>query len=259
MTPSAVNVANQGPVQIVTFDRPACLNALDAAMRAGLVGVLQEASRDDAVGAIVVTGRGERAFCAGQDLNESAALAPEDGYDWMAGWKAYFEALSVCAKPIIAAVNGVAAGAGLETALLADIRIATPDARFLLAEINIGLPAIVGGCLLTTHLGHSTSVELTLSGREFGAQEAYERGLLRDVVPRDVLLSKALALAEELAAKPPVAMRLTLSNLRRQLRATLAEADRASVLYQAEAVATGDPQRVMADFLAARAARRLNA
>src|SRR5690606_7535635 len=100
-----------------------------------------------------------------QDLNESAALSPDAGAEWMLGWKAYFEALSVCEKPVIAAVNGVTAGAGLETALLSDIRLATPDARFVMAEINIGLPAIVGGCLLTVHLGHSASVELTLSGR----------------------------------------------------------------------------------------------
>lgn len=237
----------------VTLNRPDRLNALDADMRARLCSILSEASGDGRVGAVVLTGAGERAFCAGQDLNESAALSGTAGAGWMHTWRDFFEGVSACRKPLVAAINGVAAGAGLQLALLADIRMAVPDARLLMAEVNVGLPAIVGSCLLTQHLGHSRASELVLTGRPVPASEARRWGLVHDLIAPKDLLSRASEAAQELADKPPVAMRLTLGNLRRALRAELAETEQAAQSYQTEAIATGEPQEAMARFLSARA------
>ena len=245
-----------GAVRVLTLNRPERLNALDTVLRQLLAEALATAQREESVRAIMIAGAGPRAFCAGQDLNESSALAPADAARWMASWKSYFEALSSFNKPLVAAINGVAAGAGFQTALLCDYRLAVPAARFIMAEIDVGLPCIVGGHLLSIHLGQSRATEIVLSGRGIDSSEARQIGLLHEIVEPGDLGSRALAAAERLAAKPPVAMRLNLTRFRGLLRAGLTEAEDASALYQAEAVATGEPQRVMAAFLNKRAPRR---
>ena len=233
----------------MTLSREARLNALNTATRARLCEVMEAASSDDGVAVIVLTGAGERAFCAGQDLNESAALSAEAGEAWMATWSRFFESVSSCTKPIVAAVNGVAAGAGLQLALMADLRIAVPEARLLMAEVNVGLPAIVGAYLLNLHLGQSRMRELVLTGRAMSAEEALTAGVVHRIVPRAGLADAAMGVAQDLADKPPTARRLTLGNLRLALRAGLAEAEAAAESYQTRAIATGEPQAAMAGFL----------
>lgn len=256
MTSESLSLMQEGRVRRLTLNRPDTLNALDADLRQRVARALREASDDPEVGAIVLTGTGGRAFCAGQDLNESADIDPDHGGAWMATWKSYFQALCACEKPIVVALNGLAAGAGLQTALLGDLRIGVEGARLIMAEVDVGLPAITGSFLLTRHLGLSRSTELVLSGRAMAAAEAREIGLLTGIVAPDALAERAQDLAAELAAKPPCAMRLTLSNLRRALAAGMAEAEDAAVAYQSEAVATGEPQKVMAAFLARRRERQ---
>lgn len=242
----------QDGVLTVTLNRPERLNALNAELRTALCDLLSNAADERQARAIVMTGAGDRAFCAGQDLTESAVLAASAGPEWMAGWRRYFEAVSSCPIPIVAAINGVAAGAGLETALMADIRIARPDARLLMAEVNVGLPAIVGGHLLSIHLGRSRAADLVLSGRTVLAEEAHQWGLVHGLADPEQLADRAHAMARSLAEKPPNAMRLTLGNLRNALRQGLAEAEAASERYQSEAIASGDPQQVMERFLTRR-------
>jgi enoyl-CoA hydratase/carnithine racemase len=253
---ATVLASDQGAVRILTLNRPERLNALDTPARRALAAHLAEAQAADTVRALILTGAGERAFCAGQDLHEGAGLQDQDAAAWMASWKGYFAALSRFTKPIVVAVNGVAAGAGFQTALMGDLRLAAPSARFIMAEVDVGLPAITGGHLLQLHLGLSRAVELVLSGRAVAAAEAQRIGLVNEVVPADRLIDRALAVAGSLADKPPVAMRLNLERFRALLRADLEEAEDAAVAYQSEAVATGEPQRAMEAFLAARAVRR---
>ena len=247
-----VLVATDGPVRVLTLNRPERLNALDVGVRREMAAQLKAAQKDPEIRAVVITGAGERAFCAGQDLHESEALKPKDGPIWMASWKAYFIAVSSFTKPLIAALNGVAAGGGFETALLCHLRLAQPATRLVMAEVDIGLPAVVGRFLLQTHLGHSRANEITLTGRTILAEEARDIGLLKEIVPADRLLARAQEVARELAAKPPQAMQLNLERFRTLMRRGLAEAERASVRYQAEAVATGEPQKAMAEFFARR-------
>ena len=240
----------------VTLNRPERLNALDAEMRQTVTEAMDLASREDAVRAVIFTGSGERAFCAGQDLTESAKLGGTGGGAWMDTWRRFFSGVSGCTKPIVAAINGTAAGAGLQLALMADIRLAVPSARLLMAEVNVGLPAIAGSCLLDIHLGQSRMRDLVLTGRAFSAEEAMEWGLIHALCAPADLGERAALLARTLAGKPPVAMRLTLAFLRGRLRQRLAVAEQAAVAYQAEAIATGEPQAAMQRFLAAKAESR---
>jgi enoyl-CoA hydratase/carnithine racemase len=246
---SGLSLARADRVATLTFDRPSALNALDTATRLAVVAALTDFANDPDIAAVVFTGAGERGYCAGQDVKESAALGRGDGLKWMESWKAYFRAVSAFPKPIVHAVNGVAAGAGFETVLMGDIRLAVPKARFIMAEVDIGLPAIVGGHLLRTHLGFSRMTELVLSGRTVDAEEARHIGLVHEIVPPKRLMARAHAVAAEIAAKPPVALALNLREFRRQFRIGLAEAANASAAYQDEAVATGEPQAAMARFL----------
>jgi enoyl-CoA hydratase len=246
---SGLSLARADRVATLTFDRPSALNALDTATRLAVVAALTEFANDPDIAAVIFTGAGERGYCAGQDVRESAALGRADGLKWMESWKAYFQAVSSFPKPIVHAISGVAAGAGFETVLMGDIRLAVPQARFIMAEVDIGLPAIVGGHLLRTHLGFSRMTELVLSGRTVPAEEARHIGLVHEIVRPKRLMARARALAAEIAAKPPVALALNLREFRRQFRSGLAEAANASAAYQDEAIATGEPQAAMARFM----------
>lgn len=247
---SGLVVERDGPIAVLALNRPASLNALDTQARRAVCAALADLAADAAIGAIIFTGTGERAFCAGQDVRESEALGRDDGAKWMESWTAYFTAVSSFPKPVIHAINGVAAGAGFETALMGDVRIAVPHARFIMAEIDIGLPAIVGGFLLKTQLGLSRATDLVLSGRTMSAEEARHAGIVHEIVAPPDLLARAKGRARALAEKPRRALALTLQNFRQQFRQGLAEAEAASEAYQSEAIATGEPQQAMARFLA---------
>lgn len=250
--PLGVTLEQQDPVLWITLERPRRLNALDADARTRIVDGLKFASECKEVRAVVIMGRGDHAFCAGQDLNESSTLAPDAGENWMDTWRRFFSGVTDCRKPIVAAINGVAAGAGLQLALMAHLRVAVPAARLLMAEVNVGLPAIAGSCLLDVHLGQSRMRELVLTGRTFTADEAADWGLVHELCEPDQLLSRAQAAAEMLADKPPVAMALNLSFFRDLLRARLSDAEEKAAIYQSEAIATGEPQVAMQQFLVRR-------
>ncbi len=255
MTTEELIVEHRAAVALFTLNRPKQLNALTFGLRQSIASALQTVARDDTLRCVVLTGAEERGFCAGQDLAESAAIGADTSAAWMQSWKNYFQALGNFPKPMVAAINGVAAGAGFQTALLADVRIAVADARLVMAEVDVGLPAIVGGFLLEQHLGWSRARELILSGRAIDASEAHRIGLVSQVTSRVDLLDKAFAVAEELAGKPRLAMELVIGNFRRLSARGLADAEQAALIYQTEAMATGEPQRVMTDFLVQRRAK----
>jgi enoyl-CoA hydratase/carnithine racemase len=255
---SSLLVVDKGAVRVLTLNRPARLNALDAGLREKLIDALAGAADDGAVRAVMITGAGDRAFCAGQDLNESSAIDGADEGDWIGTWRRMFMAFLTHPKPIVAAVNGVAAGGGLEIAMFSDIRIAVPAARFIMAEINIGLPTLIGSYFLNVHLHESRMREIVLSGRTIGAEEAHEIGLVHRLAGPDTICDEALAFARDIAAKPPRAMAL---NIRRFRQGMLEAVERdgvfeALIRYQGEAMASGEPQHVMAEFLAGRARRK---
>ncbi|MCO5966927.1 enoyl-CoA hydratase/isomerase family protein [Actinoallomurus soli] len=243
-----------GPVAIITLNRPEKLNAWTAAMRDLLIELLGAAAVDPDVRAVVLTGAG-RAFCAGQDLQETAAIDPDDhaaSDAWIDGFDRLYRAVRDIDKPTIAAVNGVAAGSGFQFALLADLRVGHREVRMGQPEVLSGIPSITGIWAMWDVLGRAKTTELALTGRLLDGEEAARLGLLTRLVAADQVLASAVEQARELAELPPGALALTKGRLRELDDDALTAAVRAAKKVHAAAYATGEPQREMARFLAGR-------
>lgn len=249
-------VANRGPARILTLNRPHVLNALDRELRDKIAAALRSANADKSVRAIIVTGAGDRAFCSGQDLNEAKVQTAETAKDWQASWADFTHAFLECHKPIIGAINGVAAGGGFVMAALADVKIMARPARFVMAEVNIGLPSIIGSFLLFKQVFLSRTIDIVLSGRDLPSHEAKAIGFVHEVAEPAQVMERALAIAEEFAQKKPTPMRLTIARMRATILKDWKDLEAAALRYQSEAVASGEPQKVQEKFLAERAARR---
>lgn len=246
----------RGAVAVITLNRPEVLNAWHAAMRDALVAALDAAEADDAIRAIVMTGAGDRAFGAGQDLNETKTFDPDRAELWIGEWERLYDRIRLLSKPLVMALNGVAAGSAFQVALLGDFRIAHPGVTMGQPEINAGIASTTGPWIMREMIGLSRTIDLTLSGRMMDAVEAERIGLINRIVPKDQVMPAALALAQDLAAKPPVAMRLNKARFREVTEAGFRDCLAAGVRNQRESYATGEPARLMEQFLAARAARK---
>lgn len=206
LTFKTILTSTEDNIGIVTLNRPSVLNALSHELMAELVEALDAFDRDDNVRAIVLTGS-ERAFAAGADIKEmsdetSISIMLKDQF-------ATWDKVKNCKKPIIAAVSGFALGGGCELAMTCDIIIASETAQFGQPEINIGvIPGAGGTQRLTRCVGKYKAMEMILSGRPITAQEALQWGLVNKVVPVELCLDEAKALAKEIAKKPPIAVRL---------------------------------------------------
>ena len=203
-----VETSRDGAVLTITLNRPDVLNALNADVHAALQAALQEAAGDD-VRAVVITGAG-RGFCVGQDLTEFRE-APGDIRERLEStYHPNIRAIRELEKPVIAAVNGAAAGAGLSFACACDIRIAADTATFIPAFINIGLIPDSGGTYFVTRLlGPARTFEWFITGRRLTAAEAHAWGLVSEVVEADALPERAAELAARLAAAPTRAIGMT--------------------------------------------------
>jgi 2-(1,2-epoxy-1,2-dihydrophenyl)acetyl-CoA isomerase len=215
-----VETARDGAVLTITLNRPDVLNAFNTAMHAALRGALKEA-RDDEVRAVVITGAG-RGFCVGQDLSEFKEGAADVGNRLRATYHPNILALRALEKPVIAAVNGPAAGAGMSFACGCDIRIASDAASFVPAFVNIGLVPDSGATYFVTRLlGYARALEWLCSGRKLTAAEAHAWGLVSEVVESDSLQARAGELAATLAALPTKAIGMTKRLLERGATAQL--------------------------------------
>ena len=206
MTYENITASRDGGVAVITLNRPAVLNALNQATMDELVRALEELERDPEIRCVVLTGAG-RAFAAGADIKEMAgATAPE----MLAGYRfQQWERIRKITLPVIAAVNGLALGGGCELSMLCDMIVAAETAQFGQPEINLGIMPGAGGTQrLTRAIGKARAMEMVLTGRTISARQAEALGLVTRVVPAEAVLDEALALAREIAAKPPVAVRL---------------------------------------------------
>lgn len=199
-------VEREGPVGIVTLNRPQVLNALNQATMDELVDAIEGLEQDEGIRCVILAG-GERAFAAGADVTEMAAATPSD---LLAGSRfRQWERIRRMSKPLIAAVRGYALGGGCELSMLCDMVIAGEGARFGQPEINIGIMPGAGGTQrLTRAVGKARAMELVLTGRHMTAEEALAAGLVTRVVPDELVLDEAKRLAREIATKPPIAVRL---------------------------------------------------
>jgi 2-(1,2-epoxy-1,2-dihydrophenyl)acetyl-CoA isomerase len=233
-------------VLTITLNRPDVLNAFDDAMHEGLRGALAAAGDGD-VRAVVITGAG-RGFCVGQDVAAFAGAGPIDDL-LRRTYHRNILALRALQKPVIAAVNGAAAGAGLSLAAACDVRVAAHTAVFVPAFVNIGLVPDSGATyFLSRIMGSAQALEWMLSGRRLTADQAQALGLVSEVVSADGLAEHAAHLAETLAALPTIAIGLHKRLFDRAPLHTLDEQLELEAQLQAEAAATGDFAEGVAAF-----------
>jgi 2-(1,2-epoxy-1,2-dihydrophenyl)acetyl-CoA isomerase len=249
-----VELERDGAVLTITLNRPDVLNALNRAMHEQLSAALKEARSSD-VRAVVVTGAG-RGFCVGQDLTEFRESAGDIGERLRGSYHRNVLALRALEKPVIAAVNGAAAGAGLSFACACDIRIAADGATFVPAFINIGLIPDSGGSYFVARLlGYARAFEWLTSGRKLTATEAHGWGLVSEVVEDDRLHARAGEMATQLAAMPTRGVGMTKRLLDRAGSLRLEEQLELEAQLQAAATQSEDFAEGVAAFLEKREPR----
>ena len=249
-----VETSRDGAVLTITLNRPEVYNALNAAVHRALAAALKEA-RDPSVRAVVLTGAG-RGFCAGQDLTEFRDAAGDIVERLNATYHPNILAIRALEKPVIAAVNGAAAGAGMSFACACDQRIAADNAVFAPGFVNIGLVPDSGGTFFVTRLiGYARAFEWLCSGRRITAAEGHAWGLVSEVVEADSLAGRAAAVAAELAALPTRAIGMTKRLLDRAWSSTLEQQLDWEAQLQSAATQTQDFREGVQAFLEKREPR----
>lgn len=251
-----LRVEVEGPVATLTIDRPESLNALTVPLKVALREALEALAADRTVRAVILTGAG-RAFCAGQDLaeRERPDAAPLE-VEVRERYNPIIRAIRSMGQPVIAAVNGVAAGAGASLAFACDLRIAAEEARFVLAFGRIGLVPDSGATWFLPRLvGSARAAELALVGDPIDAAEALRLGLVSKVVPADQLMDEARRMAGRLAEGAPLALALTKEALQRSLTIDLEEALEGEAKLQGIAGASADHAEGLAAFKEKRSPR----
>jgi enoyl-CoA hydratase/carnithine racemase len=205
----SVLFSKQGHVGIITLNRPESMNSLNSALCSQLSEMLDAIERDDAIRVVVITGAGEKAFCAGIDLRERNGMSDED----VNALRAFvifpvFRQLERMSKPLIGAINGLALGGGAEIALICDIRVASENARFGQTEVKWGITPAAGACQrLPAIVGLGIAKEILLTGRIVSAEEGARIGLFNRVTTSQDLIGRALEMAEMIGENGPVAVR----------------------------------------------------
>ncbi|RJX66430.1 enoyl-CoA hydratase [Tsuneonella suprasediminis] len=206
MTYETITVEHRDAVTLITLNRPKALNALNSQVLEDLVSAFAAYEADAGQRCAVLTGSGDKAFAAGADIKEMADKPAADFYneDFFSRWTSHL--VKTTRKPWIAAVNGFALGGGCELAMMADFIIASENAKFGQPEVKLGVaPGMGGSQRLTRAVGKAKAMEMCLTGRMMGAEEAERSGLVARVVPHDTLLDEALKTATAIAAMPPMA------------------------------------------------------
>jgi len=249
-----VETSRDGAVLTITLNRPDVLNAFNTGMHRALATALREA-RDGGVRAVVITGAG-RGFCVGQDLTEFREAPGDIGSRLRDNYHPNIRAIRALEKPVIAAVNGAAAGAGMSLACACDLRIAADSATFVPAFINIGLIPDSGGSYFVTRiLGPARAFEWLASGKRLTAAEAHAWGLVSEVVELDALAVRAAELAAQLAELPTRGVGMTKRLLDHAVTASLDEQLEREAQLQTAATQTEDFKEGVAAFLEKRPAR----
>jgi 2-(1,2-epoxy-1,2-dihydrophenyl)acetyl-CoA isomerase len=243
-----VEVSREGAVLTITLNRPDVLNAINQAVHEGLRDALRQA-RDDEVRAVVVTGAG-RGFCVGQDLTEFGAAPTDIPERLRRSYHPNITAIRALEKPVLAAVNGVAAGAGLSLACACDLRVAADSAMFVPAFIGIGLIPDSGGTYFVRRLlGTSRAFEWMTSNRRLSAEEAEAWGLVSEVVAADRFREHVRDLAATLAAMPTGAIGMTKRLFDHADTATLEEQLEFEAQLQSAATQSADFREGVSAFL----------
>ena len=243
-------IERDGRVAVLTINRPKVLNAMNAATLDELARAFQEFGEDPAVGVVVVTGAGEKAFVAGADINELAVQSPTSMRALALAGQRVFNLIETLGKPVIAAVNGYALGGGCELAMACTLRLAADTAKLGQPEIALGLlPGYAGTQRLPRLVGKGKAMEMILTGLPMAAAEAERIGLVNRVVPAGELMAEARRLAASLAAQAPVAMRYIIDAINQGLEMPFAEACAHEAALFGLAAATDDMREGTRAFL----------
>jgi 2-(1,2-epoxy-1,2-dihydrophenyl)acetyl-CoA isomerase len=243
-----VETSRAGAVLTITLNRPDVLNAFNSEMHRGLAAALKDA-RDGGVRAVVITGAG-RGFCVGQDLTEFREAPGDIGSRLRGNYHPNIRAIRALEKPVIAAVNGAAAGAGMSLACACDLRIAADSATFVPAFINIGLIPDSGGSYFVTRiLGPARAFEWLASGKRLTAAEAHAWGLVSEVVETEAFTARVAELAAQLADLPTKGVGMTKRLLDHAVTASLEEQLEREAQLQTAATQTEDFKEGVAAFL----------
>ncbi len=212
----SVNYETRGAVALITLDEPTKLNALSSGIRQGLTECFAKIESDPLIRVGVITGSGDKAFCAGADISgfDFAAEAVKNFIEEIVSFLASPEE---CSKPLIAAVNGMALGGGFELAIACDFILASERAKFGVPEINLGLLPGFAVVRLADIVGRPKAKEMSILGESIDADEAVRLGIALRTVPPEKLLDEALMMAEKIASKPALAVRMAKSFYNRGL------------------------------------------
>ena len=254
MSEAVVLREQEGRVAILTINRPSKLNALNQQVRDEMLEHLTAIESDDSVGAVVITGAGEKSFVAGADIQEFEGRSPFDQREAMS-FPRIFDVMAGFPKPVIAMINGFCLGGGCEMAMSCDMRIASDKARLGQPEIKLGLiPGGGGTQRLPRIVGMGQAMRLILTGDMIPADEAKDMGLVDLVFPADELRAKTLELASKIAAQSPLTLRVAKEAMRASERLAIEE----GILYERDlfclCFSTEDKKEGVDAFLNKRAA-----
>ena len=237
----------RGAVALITLNRPKALNALNSTVMAELTEALSAFGKDEAIGAIVLTGS-EKAFAAGADIKEMQDIDFVEAYvnDFISGW----EAIAATRKPMIAAVSGFALGGGCELAMMCDFIIASETAKFGQPEITLGvIPGMGGSQRLTRAVGKAKAMDMVMTGRMMDVAEAERAGLVSRIVSPERLIDEAVEAAAKIASFPRAAVLMAKEAVSRSFETTLAEGLRFERRLFHSLFATADQKEGMAAFV----------
>jgi enoyl-CoA hydratase/carnithine racemase len=253
---SNVLYETKGSIAYVTLNRPKVLNALSQGAWADLKTAFEQARDDAAVLGVILTGAGDKAFIAGEDIGELAQATSVDAERSSRSGQAVLDLIENLGKPVVAAVNGFALGGGCETAMACTIRIAAEHAKFGQPEVKLGIPPGAGGTQRLPRLvGKGRALQMILSGEMVSAQEACRIGLVNEVVAAEQLIPRCEAILKQILANAPIAVRFALEAVNKGMETSLA----AGLVLEASVfgicAGTGDKREGTAAFLEKRAPR----
>jgi enoyl-CoA hydratase/carnithine racemase len=237
-------------IAYITVNRPKVLNALNKQVFTELRAALERARADTSVRGVILTGAGDKAFIAGEDISELSATSAVEAVSSARNGQAVLDLIEGLGKPVIAAVNGFALGGGCETAMACTVRLASESARFGQPEVKLGIiPGAGGTQRLPRLVGKGRALQLILSGEIIGAQEAYRIGLVNEVVPHAELIPRAEAILRQMGANAPLALKFAIEAVNTGSETSQAEGLAVESALFALCLATEDKKEGTSAFL----------
>jgi enoyl-CoA hydratase/carnithine racemase len=254
-TENVVLYQSDKSIAYITINRPKVLNALNRRVFAELRAALERAQNDPAVRGVIITGSGEKAFIAGEDISELAGVSAVEAASSTRSGQAVLDLIEDLGKPVIAAVNGFALGGGCEAALACTIRLASESSKFGLPEVKLGIiPGYGGTQRLPRLVGKGVAMQLILSGAMIDAAEAHRVGLVNEVLPGPELIGRAEAILNQIGANAPLSIKYASEAINKGMETSLAEGLVLESTFVAICTSTEDKKEGTTAFLEKRAA-----